>query len=182
MTADQKAALRRQALEKRLCEGGDQEALSRHLIAALAPHLKRVLAGYWPMRGEADPRPAMACHQGPVVLPVVTGRGVPLIFRHWQGGALEDGPFGTSHPGEDATPMTPEVLIVPLAAFDRQGNRLGYGGGYYDRTLQLLRRDRPVTAIGLAFACQELPVIPAESFDQPLDLIVTDRGNLTPAR
>ena len=75
--------------------------------------------------------------------------------------------------------LRPRVLIVPLAGFDAAGNRLGYGGGYYDRTLQLLRETGPVTAIGLAFACQQLPAIPAEPFDQPLDMIVTDQGVLT---
>ncbi|OJH43922.1 5-formyltetrahydrofolate cyclo-ligase [Paracoccus sp. SM22M-07] len=176
-----KAALRRMALTAR-GQGGDQAALDRHLIAALAPHASAVLAGYWPMRDEADPRAAMAAHSGPLCLPVVTGPARPLVFRHWQGQPLQPGAFGTSHPGEDAPQLTPQVLIVPLAGFDRRGNRIGYGGGFYDRTLEVLRESGPVTAIGLAFACQELPEIPAEDFDQPLDLIVTDRDILTPAR
>ncbi|TGN54969.1 5-formyltetrahydrofolate cyclo-ligase, partial [Paracoccus liaowanqingii] len=138
------------------------------------------LAGFWPMRGEGDPRPGMAGHDGPVVLPVVTGPARPLVFRLWQGGALLPGPFGTSHPPESAPVLQPAVLIVPLAGFDAAGNRLGYGGGFYDRTLELLRKSGPVTALGLAFAVQELPRIPAEPFDQPLDLIVTDRGPILP--
>lgn len=182
MSAAEKAALRARALAARLDGGGDADAVTRHLTDALVPHAGRVLSGYWPMRGEADPRPAMARHVGPVCLPVVTGRAVPLLFRAWDGAALEPGPFGTSHPPESAPPLTPAILIVPLAAFDRDGNRIGYGGGYYDRTLQLLRESGPVAAIGLAFATQELPRIPAEAFDQPLDVIVTDREIIRPPR
>ncbi|TBN44058.1 5-formyltetrahydrofolate cyclo-ligase [Paracoccus subflavus] len=181
MNDPDKAALRVMALAAR-DRGGDQDTLTRHLTAALAPHRGKVLSGYWPMRGEADPRPAMAAHDGPVCLPVVPGRAVPLLFRRWDGKPLVPGPFGTFHPPDSQPVLRPEVLIVPLAGFDRQGNRIGYGGGYYDRTLQLLRETAPVTAIGLAFAVQELPEIPDEPFDQPLDLIVTDQGILTPHR
>ncbi|AUH34108.1 5-formyltetrahydrofolate cyclo-ligase [Paracoccus tegillarcae] len=172
-----KATLRAQALAAR-GQGGDQAALAANLMAALRPFAGQVLSGYFPMRDEADPRAAMAAHEGPVCLPVVPGKAVPLIFRQWDGGALVAGSFGTSHPSEDAAVLTPEVLIVPLAGFDRAGNRIGYGGGYYDRTLELLRRAGPVTAIGLAFATQELAAIPAESFDQPLDMVVTDRETI----
>lgn len=174
MSAADKSALRKQALAAR-GQGGDQAGIDRKLANALAPFAGRVLSGYIAMRGEADPRAAMAAHQGPVCLPVVPGKAVPLIFRAWDGGALVPGPFGTSHPPEDAPLLVPQVLIVPLAGFDRAGNRIGYGGGYYDRSLERLRANGPVTAIGLAFATQELPAIPAEPFDQPLDLVVTDR-------
>lgn len=173
MDPDLKAGLRRQALAAR-ARRGDDAALTRNLTLALAPHAGKVLAGYWPMRDEADPRPAMAAHDGPLCLPFIPGRAVPLVFRRFDG-RLEPGVFGTSHPPADAPELCPEVLIVPLAGFDRRGNRLGYGGGYYDRTLELLRRRGPVTAIGLAYAVQELPLIPVEPTDQPLDLIVTDR-------
>lgn len=184
MIADPRAAkadLRRAALTAR-ASGGDAVALTRHLVGALAPHEGQVLAGYWPMRDEADPRPAMAAHRGPVCLPVVTGRDRPLSFRLWQGEALQPGPRGTSHPSDSAPQMRPDILIVPLAGFDLAGNRLGYGGGFYDRTLEMLRETGPVRAIGLAYACQQVPNIPAEAFDQPLDLIVTDLGPLRPER
>lgn len=179
MSGADKAALRARALAAR-ARGGDQNALTHYLTAALAPHRGKVLSGYWPMRGEADPRPAMEAHDGPLCLPVVPGRAVPLVFRRWRGEPLVPGPFGTLHPADSQPVLVPQILIVPLAGFDRQGNRIGYGGGYYDRTLQLLRETVPVTAIGLAFAVQELPEIPAEPFDQPLDVIVTDRGQVHP--
>lgn len=177
-----KAALRAQALAARAAVGGDQAALDRHLIAALAPFAGAILSGYWPMRAEADPRAGMATHRGPLCLPVVKGKAQPLVFRRWQGEPLEPGPWGTSHPSDSAPELTPSVLIVPLAGFDLRGNRLGYGGGFYDRTLQMLRLSGRVHAIGLAFACQELPDIPAEPFDQPLDMIVTDCGVLADLR
>lgn len=174
-----KAALRAQALAAR-ARGGNQTALQRRLVEVLAPHAGRVLAGYWPMKGEPDPRPAMAAHDGPICLPVVPGRAVPLIFRRWRGEPLDRGPLGTSQPPMSLPEITPEVLIVPLVAFDGRLNRLGYGGGYYDRTLEALRRDGPVIAIGLAWEAQRLEAIPAEPFDQPLDMIVTDRETLFP--
>ncbi|TWI38113.1 5-formyltetrahydrofolate cyclo-ligase [Paracoccus sulfuroxidans] len=174
-----KAELRRQALAARGA-GGDQARLTQLLTEALAPHAGRVLAGYWPMRDEADPRPAMEAQGGEQCLPVVPGRDVPLVFRRYDG-RLESGSFGTSHPPPECPEMTPEVLIVPLAGFDRAGNRIGYGGGFYDRTLEKLRARGPVVAIGLAFAVQELEAIPAEPTDQPLDMIITDREVILPS-
>lgn len=175
-----KDALRRQALAARAA-GGDAAALTARLIAALAPFAGQVLAGYWPIRDEADPRTAMAAHNGPLCLPVVIGKAQPLIFRSWHpGAALMHGAYGTAHPPESAPVQMPRALIVPLAGFDRKGTRLGYGGGYYDRTLERLRTNGPITAIGCAYAVQELPDIPAELTDQPLDLIVTEHETLRP--
>ena len=179
MDPDLKSSLRKQALAARAA-GGDSDLLTRRLIVALAPDRGKVLAGYWPMRDEADPRPAMAAHDGPVCLPVVLGPARPLVFRRHDG-RLEPGGFGTSHPPADAPELVPQVLIVPLAGFDRQGNRLGYGGGFYDRTLEKLRAAGPAIAIGLAYAVQEIRAIPAEPTDQPLDMIVTDQDLILPA-
>ena len=173
-----KAEARAAALTAR-ADGGDQAALSDRLRAALAPYAGATLAGYWPMRGEADPLAAMAAHQGPLCLPVVTGRAVPLVFRRWDGGPLTPGPFGTSHPPETAPEVVPQVLIVPMLAFDARLNRLGYGGGYYDRTLAGLRAAGPVVAIGLAWAVQQVAELPVEPTDQPLDVMVTDRDVTT---
>lgn len=174
-----KPALRAQALAARAA-GGDAAALDRHLRAALAPHAGAALAGYWPIRDEADPRPAMRAHDGPLLLPVVTARDHPLTFRLWRGEPLEPGPLGTAHPPARCPEGLPRVVIVPLAGYDAAGHRLGYGGGFYDRTLQALRARGPVTAIGLAFACQQVGAIPAGPHDQRLDLVVTDRGIVTP--
>ncbi|UXU80675.1 MULTISPECIES: 5-formyltetrahydrofolate cyclo-ligase [unclassified Paracoccus (in: a-proteobacteria)] len=179
MDVDVKHALRRQALQARE-RGGDAHALSQNLREVLAPWSGQVLAGYWPMRGEADPRPAMTAHDGPVCLPVVTAPAQPLIFRRYDG-RLEVGRYDTRHPPPDAPELRPQVLIVPLAGFDRNGARLGYGGGFYDRTLAQLRAAGPTTAIGLAFAGQEIRLIPTEPTDQPLDMIVTDREIITPS-
>lgn len=172
-----KSVLRQQALAARDV-GGDGAALTESLTAALASSQGQIIAGYWPMRGEADPRPALESTDGTVCLPVVLATATPLIFRLYDG-RLETGRYDTRHPVADCAEVTPTVIIVPLVAFDRQGARLGYGGGFYDRTLQALRAAGPVRAIGLAFASQELPHIPTEPTDQPLDEIVTDRGVLT---
>nr|WP_288949291.1 5-formyltetrahydrofolate cyclo-ligase [uncultured Paracoccus sp.] len=178
MVSGLKKQLRQQALAAR-GQGGDDEAVTRHLLEVLVPHRGKVLAGYWPMRDEADPRPAISAHDGPVCLPVVTGPARPLEFRAFDG-RLEAGSFGTSHPPADSPVMQPQVLIVPLAGFDREGHRLGYGGGFYDRTLEILRTSGPVVAIGLAYAVQEIRSIPVEPTDQSLDMIVTDQGVILP--
>ena len=151
-----------------------------HLLAALMRFEGAPMAGYLPIRTEIDPRPTMAAHLGPVGVPVILGEGQPLIFRTWTPDApLIPGPFGAFIP-EASAEVVPRVLIVPLVAFDRRGFRLGYGGGFYDRTLERLRAAGPTTAIGFAFAAQELPEVPIEPTDQPLDLIVTEQGPIYP--
>ncbi|WP_435166730.1 5-formyltetrahydrofolate cyclo-ligase [Falsirhodobacter sp. 1013] len=153
-----------------------QGAAADHLASWLAPHAGKVLAGYLPLRTEIDPRPAMTAHAGPVCVPVVEGAGQPLRFRDWTpDGALERGPFGTTHPAMGAW-RVPDIVILPLVAFDANGFRLGYGGGFYDRTLERLRAQGPVLAVGFAFAVQEMPAVPVEPTDQPLDAIITERG------
>ncbi len=134
---------------------------------------------YWPMRQEMDVRPLLAeldrlgCRVG---LPVVMGKGKPLVFRHWQPGmVLKSGAFGLSEPGPDAPEMTPRVVFAPLLAFDRRGNRIGWGAGFYDRTLAGLRAQGPVTAVGIAYAAQEVAQVPADAHDQPLDWVATER-------
>ncbi|MDD8021712.1 MAG: 5-formyltetrahydrofolate cyclo-ligase [Paracoccaceae bacterium] len=159
-----------------------QGAACTHLSTALAGFGDAALAGYMPMRSEIDPRAAMAAHPGPVGVPVILGPGQPLIFRSWTPDApMIEGAFGALIP-ETGAEITPRVLIVPLLAFDRRGYRLGYGGGFYDRTLEQLRAHGPVTAIGFAYAAQETPEVPTEPTDQPLDLIVTEVGVFAPAR
>jgi 5-formyltetrahydrofolate cyclo-ligase len=142
------------------------------------------LAGYMAIRTEIDPLPVMAeaAAHGPVGVPVIRGRGLPLEFSRWTPGcALRDGPFGARVPEVDDF-LEPELLIVPLVAFDRRGGRLGYGGGFYDRTLERLRAKRPTLAVGFAYGAQEAETLPLEPTDQPLDMVVTEREVIRPAR
>ena len=159
---------------------GQGHAAAR-LAEVLEGHGGAALAGYWPIQTEIDPRPAMAGHFGPVGLPVIVAPGQPLIFRRWSPGcAMVPGPYGAEVP-DTVEEVVPQVLIVPMLAFDRAGFRLGYGGGFYDRTLEGLRARGPVTAIGFAFAAQEVEEVPIEATDQPLDLIVTEDEVIVPA-
>ena len=154
-----------------------------HLSSVLAGYRSVPLAGYAQMRTEIDPTPAMeeAAAHGPVCLPVIQAAGHPLKFRAWTPGcAMTPGAFGALIP-ETGDWVTPEILIVPLVAFSRAGGRLGYGGGFYDRTLEQLRALKPTLAIGFAYAAQEQPDLPLEPTDQPLDLIVTEQGIIEPA-
>lgn len=142
----------------------------------LSPYYGKTLAGYMPMRTEIDPLPAMAAHQGVVCVPVIMGAGQALRFREWSPGcAMVSGEFGALIPAEGAW-VEPEVLIVPLVGFDGRGYRLGYGGGFYDRTLEVLRARGSVLAVGFAFSGQELAEVPIEATDQKLDVIVTEDG------
>jgi len=140
------------------------------------------IAGYWPLGDELDCRPLLAALKAAgaqVALPVVAGQGQVLIFRNWTpGDALEPGPFGTAHPGLRAAVVAPRVLFVPLIGFDASGHRLGYGAGYYDRTITAFRKERAITAIGLAYDEQEVDAVPSESHDQRLDAVMTDRRTL----
>ena len=175
---DAKAAARTAALARRAAAHAAGGAQAGHLSAVLAGYRGVPLAGYLPMRTEIDPLPAMeeAAAHGPVGVPVIVAPGQPLVFYRWTpGGATAPATFGTSVPVA-AEAMVPQILIVPLVAFDLRGGRLGYGGGFYDRTLEALRRDGPVLAIGFAFAAQRAEALPLEPTDQPLDLIVTESG------
>ncbi|MFC2969700.1 5-formyltetrahydrofolate cyclo-ligase [Acidimangrovimonas pyrenivorans] len=178
-----KAAARKAAFARRKAAfAAGQGAATEHLSALLAPHAGKVLAGYMPMRTEIDPLPAMAAHAGPVCVPVIIGPGQPLRFRRWTPEAtMVAGAFGALIP-EQGDWLEPEVLIVPLVAYDRRGYRLGYGGGFYDRTLEGLRARHEVLAIGFAFAAQAAEELPLEPTDQPLDMIVTEDGAVTLAR
>ncbi len=132
-----------------------------------------VMSGYIPIRGELDPLPAMTAHPGPVAVPVIRVKGQALEFHRWTPGcAMVRGTFKTMIP-ERHDPLVPRVMIVPLLAFDMHGFRLGYGGGYYDRTLEQLRASGPVLAIGFAHDLQEVDQVPIEATDQRLNHIVT---------
>jgi 5-formyltetrahydrofolate cyclo-ligase len=172
-----KAAARKAAFaERKEAFARGQGQAAEILADFLAAHRGRALAGYMPMRTEIDPLPAMAAHDGPVGVPVIMGAGQPLRFREWSPGvAMVPGDFGALIPAEGAW-VEPEVLIVPMVAFDARGYRLGYGGGFYDRTLEGLRAKRPTLAVGFAFAAQEIDAVPIEPTDQRLDAVVTENG------
>lgn len=174
-----KAAARKAAFARR-------KPLFEAASAAQAGYLSEVLAGYrgvplsgfMPIRTEIDPTPAMAeaAAHGPVGVPVIIAAAQPLKFARWEpDSAMVRGAFDALIPAE-AQFFEPEILIVPLLAFDRRGGRLGYGGGFYDRTLEGLRGRRPTLAIGFAFAGQQVDNLPLEPTDQPLDMIVTEAG------
>jgi 5-formyltetrahydrofolate cyclo-ligase len=177
-----KARLRAAALAARDALGGEQRAAAAQALAArglpfaLAPGM--VVAGYWPIRSEIDPLPLMrglAARCVQLALPVIVARDQPLLFRGWApGNALRRGPLGILEPPFEAGEIIPDILLVPLAAFDRAGHRIGYGAGHYDRTLAQLRAARKIIAIGLAFAAQEIPCAAASAHDARLDLVLTE--------
>ena len=140
-----------------------------------------VVSGYWPIGSEIDPRPLMqklADAGARLALPRVDGEDI-LSFRLWQpGDPLEQAPFGLSEPLASAPEVQPTLILLPLLAFDRLGNRLGYGKGHYDRALKALRADGRVFACGLGFHVQMLNELPSEAHDEPLDWAVTERGSV----
>ena len=175
--SDPKAEARAAAFLRRAeAHAAGQGQAAEILADYLSRYRGRVLSGYMPMRTEIDPLPAMAAHQGPVGVPVIVAKAAPLRFREWTPGCrLVEGAFRAMIPEEGAW-VEPEVLIVPLLAWDRRGYRLGYGGGFYDRTLEGLRAKGKVVAVGFAFAAQEVAEVPTEPTDQRLDAVVTERG------
>ena len=178
--AADKDAMRRAAFARRKAVHVPGRAAAGALSEVLAGHRGVPVSGYAQMRTEIDPAPALeeASAWGPVGLPVIEGAGRPLRFRLWTPGcAMADGPFGAQVPAAGDW-MVPQIVIVPLLAFDRTGARLGYGGGFYDRTLEELRARGPVLAVGFAYAAQEVEAVPVEATDQRLDLVVTERGVL----
>lgn len=173
-----KAAARKAALDRRAVAkaAGRDDAVQAALAAYLAGHAGKALAGYMPIRSEVDPTPVMARWDGDVAVPVIVAADAPLVFHRWTpGAAMVPGPFGAAVPAR-ADPVVPQVVIVPLVAFDRAGGRLGYGGGFYDRTLAQLRAGGDVHAVGVAFAAQEDPCLVQEPTDARLDAVVTEAG------
>jgi 5-formyltetrahydrofolate cyclo-ligase len=180
-TLRQEAFARRNALDRDWRRQASREIAKRALAL---PELQGVqpIGGYWPIRSEVDPRP---------VLRALVRRGQTvalsqiihphLSWREWRpGDVLVKGGFGVREPGPDAPECFPRVLLVPLAAFDRRGTRLGYGKGHFDRAIAALSEMHPVVAIGLAYAVQEVPSVPAEPHDRRLDLIVTESTVIVP--
>ncbi len=174
---DMKAGAREAAFAARKTAFAAGQGQAAEILADyLAGQGGKVLSGYMPMRTEIDPLPAMAAHQGTVGVPVIIGKGMALRFREWSPGAkMVEGAFNALIP-EEGLWVEPQVLIVPLLAFDARGYRLGYGGGFYDRTLEALRAKGPVLAVGFAFAAQEVAEVPIDATDQRLDAVVTEKG------
>jgi 5-formyltetrahydrofolate cyclo-ligase len=160
---------------------GAGEAVARHTLAAVPIRPGCPASGYWPVGEELDIRPLLGrLHEAghPLGLPVVVGQRRPLVFRRWRpGDALAPATLNIPVPRPEAGEIVPELVLVPLLAFDDEGYRLGYGGGFYDLTIAELRQRSPATlAVGVAYAAQRVEALPHEPYDQRLDWIVTERG------
>lgn len=186
-SSPEKIALRKAALERRAAiPAATREAFAGRLategVALARRYRVRAVAAYWPMRGEADVSwlvHALAYHEFAAALPCVAGLGEPLVFRQWTSrDPLVPGPYGNMEPSRRLREVRPDILFVPLAAFDRRGHRIGYGGGFYDLTLAELRSLKPILAIGVGFATQEVPEVPAAAHDQRLDMVMTENETI----
>ena len=178
-----KAKLRSEALARRDALPAAERQAAAEAVAArtfplpLAPGV--IVSGFMPMKSEISPLPLMRKLAGQgarLALPVIAGRGKPLTMRAWTfGEPLSAGVWGIREPEPEAAEVEPDILLVPLLAFDRAGYRLGYGGGYYDRTIARLRGRKRVTAVGIAYAAQEVPAVPKTPGDARLDLVLTEQ-------
>jgi 5-formyltetrahydrofolate cyclo-ligase len=185
-TQDQKATLRREALARRDALPPAMRMAAAEAIAARVFPVKvepgAIVSAFSPMKSEINPIPLMrklAAAGAQLALPVVQGRGKPLIMRAWNfGDPFKAGQWGIREPMPDAPEVDPDILIVPLAAFDRAGHRIGYGAGYYDMTINALRAKKQVVAVGIAFAAQEIREAPATERDARLDLVLTERETI----
>ena len=187
--SQEKAAERRRAFARRKTAhaAGVDEAANEHLYRHLASRAEvnagvpLVVSAYMPIRTEVNPLPTMrrlVSEGHEVCVPVISASGQPLDFAEWSPDAvMVDGPFGAAVPA-DLRLVEPEIVVAPLLAFDRRGYRLGYGGGFYDRTLTELRERGVGYAVGFAYAAQEIDVVPTDEFDAPLDAIVTEHGSI----
>jgi len=168
---------KRDALPADERQRGAETVAAREFPLPIAPGT--IISGFMPMRSEINPLPLirkLAAQGAQLALPVIHRRGNPLLMRAWSFGApLEARQWGIKEPADDAPVVDPDVLIVPLACFDRAGHRIGYGAGYFDKTIRALRARKTVTAVGIAFAAQEIAHVPATDFDERLDLVLTER-------
>lgn len=174
--------LRSQAIAQRDALTAAKRAKAARAIAAHALPVELppgvCIAGFSTIRSEIDVAPLMrslAARGALLALPVVAGQDQPLIFRRWtEETRLVRGPYGIFEPSPEADEAEPDIVLVPLAAFDRAGHRIGYGGGYYDRTLERLRKLKKITAIGVGFSVQEIAAVPSSDHDARLDLVLTE--------
>jgi 5-formyltetrahydrofolate cyclo-ligase len=181
--SDQKAELRAAALARRDAlpaaerQAGAETIANRALPVSVAPGT--IVSAFMPMKSEINPLPLLrklADRGAHLALPAIDKRGKPLIMRAWKfGDPFKAGQWGIREPVAEAPQVDPDILIVPLACFDRAGQRIGYGAGYYDMTIHALRAKKKIIAIGIAFAAQEIPHVPATERDERLDLVLTER-------
>jgi 5-formyltetrahydrofolate cyclo-ligase len=184
--AKTKGDLRAEALAKRDALPTAERKAAAETIAARAFPLPVkagvIVSGSFPIKTELNPIPLMrklAEAGAELALPVIVGRGHPLIMRAWPFGApLKAGQWGIREPTAEAPDVAPDILLVPLACFDRAGHRIGYGAGYYDMTIRALRATKSVITIGVGFAVQEIPQVPATERDERLDLVLTERETI----
>jgi 5-formyltetrahydrofolate cyclo-ligase len=171
------AAARRDTLPADMRKAASEAIAARTFPIAITPGI--IVSGFVPLKSEINPLPLMqklATAGAQLALPRIVGRGSPLSMRAWQFGApLDRGQWGIREPRSDAPEVDPDILLVPLLAFDRAGYRIGYGAGYYDMTIARLRALKPITAVGIAFAAQEVREIPKTPRDERLDLVLTER-------
>jgi 5-formyltetrahydrofolate cyclo-ligase len=182
---DAKKELRAEALLRRKAAFEHQGPEASRKIAAqgldfLRPKADAVVSGFAAIRDEINPAPLMTWLQAEgfrLALPVMQGRDKPLLMRSWSpGDAMAPAAWGIAEPLDDKPTVEPDVVLVPLLAFDERGFRLGYGGGFYDRTLKRLRKLKPIVAVGLAYDEQKVDAVPAESYDEKLDWVLTPSG------
>lgn len=176
-----RAEARARRAEAHSRQSGAPERALQHFQDAIGFAQDAVVSGYLPVDDEFDVVPFLAAanhHSCGTGLPFVPGKGEPLVFRAWSpGDPLVDGALNIPVPPDDAPVVVPTLLLVPMLAFDAVGYRLGYGGGFYDRTLSLLKASNPSTlAVGVAYAAQRVDAVPRNHFDEPLDWIVTEEG------
>ena len=185
--AAQKRLLRNEAAKRR-----DAAATSNDIGAKLIgafdgtfnPPRGAAISGYYPIGNEANILPLLKALRDKgydVLLPVVLEPKTPLEFRRWLASSdMREGPYGILEPGPDAKAVRPDLILAPLLAFDRNGNRLGYGGGFYDMSIKAIRKHQPVSAVGVAYAAQQIKAVPHDAYDTSLDWIITENGVVTP--
>jgi len=178
-----KSVIRKDAILRRDALPAAERAKAAEIIATrpfpVAMDAGMIVSGFMPLKTEINPLPLMrsfAAQGARLALPAIDGRGKPLIMRAFAfGDELASGQWGIREPKADAPEVAPDILLVPLLAFDRTGHRIGYGAGYYDMTIARLRAMKPVVAVGIAFAAQEIGEVPVTPRDARLDLVLTER-------
>ena len=175
-----KAAAKARKTAHELVKDGAPLKLAAQVFPVQPTATQKIVSAFYPYKSEIDTRPLLGKLAGEgwtTCLPIVIALGEPLIFRRWlPGEPTVPGVWDIPRPTDDAPLLEPDVLLVPLMAFDRQGFRLGYGGGFYDRTLEQLRAKKSIIAIGVAYAAQEIDAVPHGPHDQPLDYVMTEAG------